>query len=214
MRMFALLVTVLATVGAGRADDWPAPQVREVFSTSRDYFVRVTPGSSWGDTMGFSSAPKGPYATATFYHREPDGSYRPAAQTTLLTPVAPVEFFVANDGRLVTLDNWHNTGYRTVVAIYAADGTLMKGYALADIFDKQEIEAFPQSVSSIHWHSGPSYINADQKTFYLMIKGGDDLVVGLETGRAVYCRTRASLYKCRDGIANRWVNFADIAPKR
>lgn len=214
MRIFALLVVVLAAVDAAHADDWPAPQVREVFGTSRDYFVRVTPGSSWGDSMGFASAAKGPYATATFYHREPDGSYQLTANTTLLNPVAPVEFFVANDGRLVTLDNWHNKGYGTAVAVYAADGKLVKAYALVDIFDTQEIETFAQSVSSIHWHTGPSYINADQKTFYLMIKGGDDLVIGLETGRAAYCRTRESLYKCRDGIAKGWGNFADVAPTR
>jgi hypothetical protein len=215
MRIFAVLAFALTTLSAARADDWPAPQVREVFSASRDYFVRVTPGSSWGDTMGFASAAKGTYATATFYHREPDGSYRPAAQTTLLNPVAPVEFFVANDGRLVTLDNWHNMGYGTAVAIYAADGTLVKAHALADIFDAQEIEAFAHSVSSIHWHSGPSYINADQKTFYLMIKGGDDLVLGLETGRFAYCRTQGTTYQCRNGNgARKWGPCQEVAPKQ
>jgi hypothetical protein len=28
-----------------------------------------------------------------------------------LNPVAPVEFLVADNGHLVTIDNWHNVGY-------------------------------------------------------------------------------------------------------
>ncbi len=75
MRTFAVLMIVLATLDTAHADSWAAPQVREEFSTSRDHFVRVTPGTSWGDTTGFAGAAKGPYATATFFHREPDGSY-------------------------------------------------------------------------------------------------------------------------------------------
>ncbi len=126
-----------------------------------------------------------------------------------------MEFFVANDGGLVTLDNWHNTGYGTAVAIYAADGKLVKAYALADIFDKQEIEAFAQSVSSIHWHKGPAYINKDEKTFYMMIKSGNDLVLGLETGRFAYCRTQGTTYQCRDGNgARKWGPYQEVAPKQ
>jgi hypothetical protein len=40
-----------------QADDWPAPQVWEVFSHSRNYFVRVSPGTSWGgEGCGFSES--------------------------------------------------------------------------------------------------------------------------------------------------------------
>ena len=37
--LFLLLVSGLA-----KADDWAAATTREVFSQSRDYFVRVAPG--------------------------------------------------------------------------------------------------------------------------------------------------------------------------
>jgi hypothetical protein len=132
----------------------------------------------------------------------------------LLNPVAPVEFFVSNDGRLVTVDNWHNRGHGTVVAIYAADGPLTKDYALADLFTAEEIEAFPHSVSSIHWHDGPVYINADQKTLYVMIRSGDDLVLGLETGRYAYCVSRGPSYLCRDTKDDRnWRAYGAVAPK-
>ncbi|NOT40821.1 MAG: hypothetical protein HOP13_10035 [Alphaproteobacteria bacterium] len=215
MRILVPLAIFLATLNTAHADDWPAPQVREVFSTSRDHFVRVTPGTSWGDTMGFAGAKKGAYATTEFFRRDGDGNYRPTARATLLNPVAPVEFFVSNDGRLVTLDNWHNTGYGTAVAVYAPDGKVTKAYTLADIFTADEIEAFAHSVSSIHWHKGPAYINKDEKTFYLMIKAGDDLILDLETGRVAYCRTRGASYLCRDGNdATKWGANSTMAPMR
>lgn len=133
----------------------------------------------------------------------------------MLNPVAPVEFFVANDGRLVTLDNWHNVGYGAAVAIYAPDGGVVKAYALPDIFTATEIDAFSHSVSSIHWHKGPAYINKDETTFYLMIKSGDDLVIGLETGHFAYCRTQDTSYVCRNTNDDRKSgSYKDLAPKR
>ena len=209
-----VLVAVFAAALAARADDWAGPQVHEVFSPSRDHFVRVTPGESWGDTIGFKGAKKGRYATAAFFARAADGSYKPTATVTLLNPVAPVEFFVSNDGRLVTIDNWHNRGYGTVVVIYAADGALVKSYTLADLFSAEEIEAFSHSVSSIHWHDGPVYINTDQKTLYMMIRSGDDLVIGLETGRYAYCRSRGPSYLCRDSnTQSGWRPYGEVVPK-
>ena len=51
--LFALAAPLMA-----RADDWAAPRTREVFSASREWFVRVTPG--------------GKRATAEFYRRAAD----------------------------------------------------------------------------------------------------------------------------------------------
>jgi hypothetical protein len=199
---------------AARADDWAGPQVHEVFSASRDHFVRIMPGESLGDTFGFAGAKKGRYATAEFYTRAADKSYKLTATAALLNPIAPIEFFVSDGGRLVTIDNWHNRGYGAVVAIHAADGSLTKSYKLADLFSAEEIEAFAHSVSSIHWHDGPVYLNADQKTLYMMIKSGSDLVFGLESGRFAYCETRAGAYVCRDTNAPRaWRPHGEVAPK-
>ncbi|HTI53578.1 MAG TPA: hypothetical protein VMC04_05060 [Verrucomicrobiae bacterium] len=62
----ALLLATLALAAPGRprGDDWPAPQIREVFAPSREYFVRVIPGKGIGETVGFRGAPTGPPATA------------------------------------------------------------------------------------------------------------------------------------------------------
>lgn len=214
MRRLIALIALLCSIAAARADDWAAPQVREVFSANRDWFVRVTPGESWGDTAGFAGAKKGKYASAEIFRRT-GNAYIEAARRQLLNPVAPVEFFVSNDGRLVTLDNWHNVGIGAVIAIYAADGATVKSYTLANIFTEEEIASFPRSISSIHWHTQGADINADQKTFYLMIKSGDDLILGLETGRLAYCRTRGPSYLCRNADdAAKWRPHRDVAPAR
>jgi hypothetical protein len=71
MRMSLLLALGLSTLI--RADEWASPQIREVFSQSRDYFVRVLPGNSWGDTVGFGGSPKGSYALPNSTGEKPIG---------------------------------------------------------------------------------------------------------------------------------------------
>lgn len=182
LRALSILAVICAFPASASADSWASPHVKEVFSTSRDHFVRVIPGNSLGDTFGFAGAAKGAHAKAEFYQRQGDRSYRLIQTVALLNPVVPAEFFVSNEGRLATIDNWHNRGYGSVIAIYSPQGKVVKAYALADLFTPTEIEAFPHSVSSAHWHQGPVYINQDQRTLYVMIESGRDLVIGLETG--------------------------------
>jgi hypothetical protein len=213
-RALCLIAFLCAFAASAQADSWAAPQVKEVFSASRDHFVRVIPGNSIGDTIGFGGSAKGPYASAEFYRRQSDRSYKLTATATLLNPVAPVDFFVSNDGHLATIDNWHNRGYGTVLALYDAGGKPVKAYALADLFSKAEIDTYPHSVSSIHWHNGPTYINQDQRTLYLMVASGRDLVLGIETGHFAYCETRGGKYLCRNGDVDRkWLAYADAVPQ-
>jgi hypothetical protein len=194
---FFLLATLLSVTEV-RGDDWAGPQTKEAFSASREYFVRITPGESLGDTVGFAGQKKGKYAAAEFYRRQQDRSYRLVAETVLLHPVAPVEFFVSNEGRLATIDNWHNLGYGKVVSIHDSLGKVVRSYELSDLFQGREIDAFVRSVSSIHWRNGPAYIRPDQKTLLITIKSGGDLLFGLETGRFKYCEYHEQIYRCRN----------------
>jgi hypothetical protein len=212
-RLLGFLLACLASTPA-HADSWAMPQVREVFSASRDHFVRIVPGDNLAEVVGFGGSAKGKDAVAEFYSRYPDRSYRLMHTVTLLNPVAPVDAFVSNDGRLVTVDNWHNLGYGDVLAVYGADGKLVRSYALEDLFPKAEIEAFPLSVSSRHWHKGPAYLNKDQRTLYLMVSDGRDLVLGVESGRFAYCETRQTKFVCRTGPAGKWLPYADTVPDR
>ena len=107
VRSVASVLLALAAVAVPHADDWPAPTIKEVFSESRDWFVRVVPGKSLGDTFGFAGAPKGPYARALFYRQRRDLSYGLVAEMTTVNPIAPVDFVVtdlrAGNGRLATV---------------------------------------------------------------------------------------------------------------
>ena len=189
LRWLTSILVVSCCCAVSLADDWPSPQTREVFSKGRDHFVRIVPGESWGDSNGFAGAPKGPYAKATFYHRQSDGSYGLGATITLLNPVAPVDFFVTDLGYLITLDNWHNMGYGKVLALYGADGTAVKSYALNDLFSEEEINSFEHSASSIWWHKRPAYVDSDQKAVFISLDDkGTDLVLDAVFGTYRSCK--------------------------
>jgi hypothetical protein len=193
----ALFALLLAAAPAAQADSWSGPVTREVFSRSGDYFVRVVPGESLGDTYGFASAKKGRYAQAEFYRRGADRSYRLVAEAALLNPMAPYEFFVADDGRLATLDNWHNLGYGKVVSVYDARGKLVRAYELRELFPQAEIGSFPMSISSIYWRKGPAYVVPGQQTLLVTVKEGAEFVFSLESGTYKYCESLDGAYRCR-----------------
>ena len=175
--------------------------------------MRVVPGESWGDANGFAGSPKGVYATATFYHRGSDGSYAPGAAVALLNPVAPVEFFVTDQGYLLTLDNWHNLGYGKVVALYGPDGAAIKSYELADLFSPDEINGFEHSVSSIWWHKGAAYLQQDPKALFISLDAkGTDLVVDATFGTYRSCKwqdpVRVKDFVCRtSNIGRQWLPY-------
>lgn len=197
MRLASLLLFLgLVLPAAARADDWPGPQIREVFSESREYFVRVIPGRSIGDSFGFRGMSKGPWAAAEFYRRESDRSYRLVAETTLKNPMAPADFFVSNDGYLATVDNWHNVGYGKVVTLYDRVGKLVRAYELADLFPAGEIKAFPRTTSSIEWRAGPVFVRGDQRTLLISARGGD-FVFALDSGEYKFCEYQEKSYRCR-----------------
>lgn len=181
------------------ADSWPGAQIKEVFSTSREWFVRVTPGKSLGDTVGFAGSAKGPYARAEFFRRDASRGYRLVASQTLVNPIAPVLFLVTDRGYLVTLDNWHNMGYGRALAGYAPDGKQLFALQLGDLFSPEEIRAFRTSVSSIWWRTDTVYVRDGQKSIYIaMDDKGTEVILEPETGRWQQCAWRGTAHLCRD----------------
>lgn len=211
LRVLILALLALTFARPAAADSWAAPQIAEVFSANRDHFVRVTPGNSMGDVMGFAGSGKGPYAQAEFYTRQADRSYRLTGTATLLNPVAPVRFFVSDSGRLATVDNWHNMGFGKVVAIYDASGKLVKAYELADLFLPADLKSIAQSMSSLHWRGEANYVREDQRTLYVHAANEGGFLFGLETGRYTYCENHAGKHRCRNSnAADAWHSGKDM----
>jgi hypothetical protein len=211
----ALSASAALIAPPARGDSWAAARTREVFSESREYFVRILPGESLGDTFGFAGAKKGRYARAEFYRRAADRSYQLVAEASLLNPVAPVEVLVADNGHLVTLDNWHNVGHGRVVAIYDARGKLVRAYELRELFAADEIKRFPHSVSSIHWRKGPAYVRQDQRTALVTVAAGADFLFGVESGEFKYCESHEKTYRCRNAAEPRqWRPNASLPLER
>jgi hypothetical protein len=212
MKRCLLVILLCATAGI-RADDWPGPVVKEVFSHSREWFVRVTPGTSIGDTYGFASAPKGPYAKAEFYRRQADRSYRLVAERSLVNPIAPFDFFVTDRGYLATIDNWANLGYGKIAAFYSPTGDLIKALELKDLFSAEEIGRFDHSVSSIWWRKTEAapYVRQGQQSLYLALDDkGTELIFETESGAWQFCQWQGAEHPCRTSSVNRkWTGYVD-----
>ena len=145
-----VLVILFAGFSAALADSWSSATVKAVVSENGETLVRVIPGASIGDTYGFAGAPKGKFSTAQWF-RFRENRYELYQSVQLANPVAPIHVAVANDGTVVTLDNWHNVGFGDVVVIYAPDGKLRKKYRLENLYPVAAIDKIKRSVSSIWW---------------------------------------------------------------
>jgi hypothetical protein len=192
-----MLLSLLALgTDAAVADDWPGPRVFSVFSGSGQYFVRFVPGESVGDTVGFSGARTGRYATALLYGLQSDRSYRVLHEVTLTNPVSPVNAFVSDKGYFVTLDNWHNLGFGKVVAIYGPSGMLIRSYELTGLYSSERLEKIPRSVSSRYWRCEPAHFVGpeDQTSLYVPEVLGGSFVFTLSTGSLAY--TSGSRSRC------------------
>ena len=189
LRYHVMLVValVLAPVGM-RADDWPAPQTRNVFSSDGGHFVRIVPGSSWGDVVGFQGAATGEYARGLFYALQADRSYRLVADVALVNPVAPVDALVTTSGELVTFDNWHNFGFGAVIAIYDPEGALRASYALEELYGEERLSDVPQSVSSRWWRCQPiGFVDPETETrIYVREVLGGEFVLALSPPSFTY----------------------------
>lgn len=214
--VYALAVCAVIAGDPAHADDWPAATIEEVFSQSREWFVRVVPGTSLGETVGFAGSPTGKHARAEFYRRAPDRSYRLTREITLRNPVAPVLFLVTDRGYLVTFDNWHNMGFGKVVASYAPDGRTVIASELKDIFSPREIEGFRHTVSSIWWRTETAYVRDGQQSIYVALDDkGSALILEAETGRWHHCEWRGEKHECRDANTNRaWRAYQEPALRK
>ncbi len=185
---------LLLTASALVADDWPGPRVMTVFSEDGSRFVRVEPGESVGDSVGFAGASTGAYARAFFYERGPDRGYRLAADVALLNPVAPVDLLLSNSGHLITLDNWHNLGFGRVVAIYSPTGKPIASWELEELYKAEQLPTIRRSVSSRWWRCSPFHFvdQREQTKVYVREALGGYFVFDLPNGSFTYSAGEAA----------------------
>lgn len=186
--ILAMGVSLLLACSNCWADDWPAARPFQRFSDSAKYFLRVIPGDSVGDTVGFAGARKGKYGQALYYALQADRSYKLLHEMTLQNPVAPVDLLLSDHGYFIAFDNWHNLGHGKVVAIYAPTGKLVRSYELNQLYAVALIEKIPNSVSSRHWRCQPIHFvePKEQKSVYVPEALGGSFVFTLVTGEMTY----------------------------
>jgi hypothetical protein len=184
---------ILLVSAALAADDWPAPRVMTVFSEDGTRFVRVEPGESIGDSVGFAGAKRGGFARGLFYDRQADRSYRLVADVALLNPVAPVDLLLGNGGHLIAFDNWHNLGFGKVVAIYGPSGKPVASWELEQLYSPEQLRSIKRSVSSRWWRCHPfGFVNPREQTkVYVFEALGGTFSFDLLAGSFDYARGKA-----------------------
>lgn len=211
------LLLFASSMGPVSAQDWTGPGISEVFSRDRNRFVRIIPGVPVDEATHGGSAASERFASAEFYLRAPDRSYRLAAQVTLARTVAPVDFHVSDHGYLAVLDNWRSLGQGVVVSLYSPEGKPIRSYELPDLFDAEELAGLPRRVSSaLRWRQGPSYVRPDQTTLQVTVNSNAHFVFGMETGKFCYCEIQENRQTlCRDaGQPRHWLPKGSIAVLR
>lgn len=203
--VLALCLSIASAGMPARADSWALPAVESYFSGDRQWRLEVRPrpiesqlkyfedGMEGRDAAGGLAGASQKSAEASLQRRQGE-RWTTVWEGPLLNDVAPVSALVAPDGRFVTFDNWHSTGYgpKTVV-IYDATGRAVRSMGLKDFLPPAYVAILGRSVSSIMW-SGEHRISKDGRRVLVNVyapqddEGGKpmkyvDIAFDLETGR-------------------------------
>ncbi len=149
--------------------------------------TKTSENGRWKGTIIPANPNRGAPAQAVLYDLS-GGRETALWMTPLANPVMPEDLRVSNTGHVVTLDNWGEPGSGgEAVMILGPDGTLLKKFALKDLFPAKEIseriERFP---FDRHWREeSTDYLSADGRTWTLRTAWGRVLTFRLESGSVV-----------------------------
>lgn len=165
------------------ADSWLPAKVIAKISESGNYVVKVIPGESLGEVSGYAGEKTGKHAK-TEYYRYRNDAYEKYSEFNLLNPISPVVVDVANNGNLITLDNWHNIGIGYVITIYSAKGKIIKKYKLNDLYEKTKLNTIKMSTSSIWWRCErfPPHMNPNNRSYIIYDFTGNMIEVDIKSG--------------------------------
>jgi TonB family protein len=201
LRRTLIVVALLGAFGL-RADSWSMPREVQYHSANGEWRVVIVPARVESQLAYFqakvaeeeSGQPvvRQSYARAVVFRKGRVSTWERVAEWRLLNEVAPVSAMIANDGTVVTFDNWHMTGYgEDVVVIYRPDGTLVRQYGLTDLMEPLDVEMLNHSVSSIWW-SKTHRIDERQHVLVVQVDAlrVEEIPISLQTGE-ILVRKRA-----------------------
>lgn len=191
-----LLLAGLLLPSSASADSWSDPETRTYLSENRQLRLTVIPSlGKRGPAAGQTVDPRAQRDRAVgVLERKTGRDWQGVWTRPLSNIVAPTKALVTNNGqRIVTFDNWYNTGIgKDVVAIYGPDGRPIRAYGLADLMPQSYVDALPHSVSSIQWY-GEHILSPDERKVIVRIVDVTtdypniryhDLPIDLATGKA------------------------------
>ncbi len=165
------LVGVIASCGlltaSAWADSWMPPSIRAYQSQDGVWRLTVSPREitsplayfedKVADRARAGGVAGSQQATASGkLERRQNGRWKVEWEKSLVNEVSPVAALVSNTGQVVTFDNWHSVGHgKDAIAIYHADGSLVRALALVDFLPDAYIRALPHSVSAMRWRGEP-----------------------------------------------------------
>lgn len=165
-------VAIVCASGIVHADSWVPPSVQVVASESGERLVRVEPGRRGQEG-----------ARALVYRYDADAErYAQSMAFTLLHTVAPVDLLLADDGTLVTLDEWAQVGKGEVLVVHDVDGKVAHRYTLEQLLGAKAVAA-PSTVSSTWWRCGKPALIAGGHVLHVITYDNGELRLDLKTGQ-------------------------------
>jgi hypothetical protein len=158
------------------ADSWLPPEPMAALSADASILVRIEPGV----LPNRDASNKPHFAKASFFRWDHQGHYQPYQQLSLQNKVSPLLMYVSNQGELITLDNWYNSGHGDVVVLYKTDGSVLKSFALSAFYTRPQLEQLLRSVSSVQWRCFEKSPYLLQRDFYLPIRPAGVIKINLD----------------------------------
>lgn len=182
----ALLMTSM--LPAGHVDEWPWPEPASYHSRGFGFVAEIFPPGSRQNP--------GNQAAAFFYRMGYPGTrwevdaellWRRDLVNDFEPYRMPYQALVTMDGRLVTLNEYGNVGFANAVAIYDADGELVRAFALDSLIPEADMDRFEHSESSRWWNEGARYyVTRDHPRLFVVLSWGAAMEFGLEDGSYAY----------------------------
>jgi TonB family protein len=202
--MVRYIFVALAVLGAFvlHADSWSLPEEERFHSADGEWRLVVKPKRLHSQLAYFTEKVEADqegrpivrdedhHARATLYRKSRFGRWQRIASWRLVNEVSPVSALVANDGTVVTFDNWHSAGYGDdVIVIYRTDGSLVRQLGLEDLLVPYDISRLRHTVSSIWW-SGTHRIDEVQRAVIVQVdaKRLEEFPISLDNGQVLVAK--------------------------